>query len=262
MNLNLAGKKALVCGSTQGIGLAIARSFAEASAEVHLFARNRGTLQKIANSLPVHNNVQHSYVCADFSDPEAAMKEFDSVFGSSPDFDILINNSGGPAPGPIAGESAGNLRKAYDSHIVMSQLLSQKLIPNMKLNQFGRIINIISIGVKQPVDNLGCSNTIRGAMASWSKTMSRELAGSGITVNNLLPGYTLTGRLESLFRHRAAESGKTYEEINNEIISNIPAGRLGKPEELAAAALFLASEYSSYITGINIPVDGGYLACL
>ncbi|MDA3843685.1 MAG: SDR family oxidoreductase [Candidatus Kapabacteria bacterium] len=262
MNLSLSGKKALVCGSTQGIGLAIAECFAEAGAEVHLFARNRDTLKNVVESLPAHGKACHSFVSADFSNPEAAVKAIESIYGDSPNFDILINNTGGPAPGPILDETSNNLRKAFDSHVVMSQLLTQMLIPNMKQKQFGRIINIISIGAKQPVDNLGCSNTIRGAMASWSKTLSRELAGFGITVNNLLPGYTLTGRLESFFRHRAAESGKTYEEITNEIVCGIPAGRLGKPEELAAAALFLASESSSYITGINIPIDGGYLACL
>ncbi len=262
MNLSLTGKKALVCGGTQGIGLAIAKCFADAGAEVHLFARNRDSLKNVAESLPVHGKAQHSFVSADFSNPEAAVKEIESTYGNAPDFDILVNNTGGPAPGPISDENPENLRKAFDSHVVMSQLLTQKLIPGMKQKQFGRIINIISIGAKQPVENLGCSNTIRGAMTSWSKTLSRELAGFGITVNNLLPGYTLTGRLESLFRHRAAESGKTYEEISNQIISNVPAGRFGKPEELAAAALFLASRYSSYITGTNLPVDGGYLTCL
>ncbi|MGA2296141.1 MAG: SDR family oxidoreductase [FCB group bacterium] len=261
MNIRLDGKNALVCGCSQGIGKAIAIQFAEMGANVILTARNSSMLNEVLNQLKKIPGQEHLAVPADFSHPEKAISIINE-FINNKTIHILINNSGGPAPGPIHTAEPESFFNAFNQHLIMNQLLIKKILPGMKKENFGRIINIISISVKQPVDNLGVSNTIRGAMSSWSKTLSKEVAQYGITVNNILPGYTMTSRLNSLMENNAANSGKSVEKIASEIISNIPAGRLALPEEPAYLAGFLASDYASYITGVNIPVDGGYLKCL
>jgi 3-oxoacyl-[acyl-carrier protein] reductase len=174
----------------------------------------------------------------------------------------LVNNTGGPAPGKISEAQKDDLINAFNQHIITSQMITTKLLPYMIKAQFGRIINIISIGVKQPIENLGVSNTIRGAMASWAKTLSREVAMNGITVNNILPGYTATERLSYLFKNNAEKQGISVDEYSNGIKLMIPSGRFAQPEEIAFVAGFLSSDFASYINGINLPVDGGYLRTL
>jgi 3-oxoacyl-[acyl-carrier protein] reductase len=174
----------------------------------------------------------------------------------------LINNTGGPPPGAITEAEISNFKKYISMHLYCSHFLTQSLIPIMKKEKFGRIVNIISISVKSPIDNLGVSNTVRWAMASWAKTLSNEVAEFGVTVNNILPGFTNTERLQSLLKNRALSSNTTIEEVTNNTISNIPAKRFGKPEEVADATTFLCSKAASYINGINLPVDGGFTKTL
>lgn len=262
MNIKLDGQTALVCGSSSGIGRAIAIQFAEMGASVVLMARNEELLKQVLGYLKKSNGQQHTYIRADFSEPEIVVKKLDNYLEGNKRIDILINNSGGPAPGKISEAETKALEDAFTQHIIASQVITKRLIPGMRKNKFGRIINIISIGLKQPIDNLGVSNTIRGAMASWAKTMANELAQYNITVNNILPGYTLTPRLTYLFEERAKEQGLTAEEFANTIKKQIPAGRFAEPAEIGYLAGFLASDIASYINGVNIPVDGGFLKCL
>lgn len=261
MEIKLKGKTALVCGASQGIGKAIALQLAMCGANIIAVARSQELLNSLISSLISDDMQRHFSIVADFSEPEIATEIIKKNIPANFDIDILVNNTGGPPPSPAHLADMSQYRKAFDMHIVMSQLLTQFVIPQMKQKNFGRIINIISVGAKQPIENLGVSNTIRGAMVNWSKTLSRELAQYGITVNNILPGYTKTPRLESLIKIRAEKEQKLEVDVENEILTKIPAKRLGKPEEIAFLAAFLASEYAGYINGVSIPVDGGFLGC-
>mgnify|MGYP001129674310 CR=1 FL=1 len=253
MNLQLKNKNALVCGSTQGIGKATAILLAEEGANVTLLARNKEKLQSVVAELPNHNQ-KHNYLVADFSKP----KELKQVLEASVlQFHILINNSGGPAGGPIFNAKIEEFENAFTQHLKCNHILVQSLVPFMKTQCFGRIINVISTSVKQPLDGLGVSNTIRGAVANWSKTLANELGEHGITVNNVLPGATNTERLHQIIKNKAAKTGLSIEEVSKNMMNASPAKRFAKPEEIANAIVFLASEQASYINGINVPVDGG-----
>lgn len=256
MNLNLRGKRALVCGSTQGIGKASAIELALLGADITVIARNEEKLREVLGELPDSANQKHQYLCADFSNP-AELKRIISEYLKKHTIDILINNTGGPAGGQAIDAGTDDYVNAFNMHLICNQILAQAVTPGMKSKKFGRIINIISTSVKTPLKNLGVSNTIRGAVASWSKTLASELAPFGITVNNVLPGFTMTGRLEFLINSIAQKEGKSTDEVKNDMISTIPAGRIADAEEVAAAVAFLASPAASYINGINIPVDGG-----
>jgi 3-oxoacyl-[acyl-carrier protein] reductase len=256
--MQLIGKKAWVGGGTQGIGLAIAEGLASAGAEVVLVARNIEQLQLRCSQLATPVAQQHRWVQADFSTPEqvkAAAKEYLDAHPEG--IDILIHNTGGPPGGPIADAEPDAFRAAFEQHLICNQLLTQIFLPAMKAKREGRIINIISTSVKQPLPGLGVSNTIRAAVGNWAKTLAGEVAAFGITVNNVLPGATGTERLFNLIRIKAEKTGKSYAEIEADMLSEIPVGRFAKPEEIAAAAVFLASPAAAYITGVNIPVDGG-----
>ncbi len=262
MNLDLTGKNALVCGSTQGIGRAAAMELARLGASVILFARNEEKLKQTLHTLPVTNNRQyHQYLLADFHWPDEVAKVIGSL-ASSHKVHILINNTGGPPGGSAIEASIDEYRIAFNSHLICNQIITQALVPGMKQEGYGRIINIISTSVKMPIRGLGVSNTIRGAVASWAKTLSLELAPFGITVNNLLPGATQTGPLEWLIRTKSEKTGRAEEDIRREMIAEIPAGRIGQAEEVAAAIAFLATPAASYINGVSIPVDGGRTGCL
>jgi 3-oxoacyl-[acyl-carrier protein] reductase len=256
MNLDLRGKRALVCGSTQGIGKAAAIELALLGADITLLARNEDRLRDSMFDLPDHGISGHQYLIADFSDPENLRAIIQEYIITHP-VDILVNNTGGPPGGQAIDAATGEFLSAFNNHLICNQILVQAVTPDMKKNGFGRIINIISTSVKTPLKGLGVSNTIRGAVASWAKTLAMELGGSGITVNNVLPGFTMTARLESLISSIAAKEGKTEEEVQQEMISTIPAGRIGEAQEVASAVAFLASPAAAYINGINIPVDGG-----
>ncbi|RYY57359.1 MAG: SDR family oxidoreductase [Chitinophagaceae bacterium] len=256
MDLSLTGRTALVCGSTQGIGKAIAMEFAAAGATVILIARNKDSLMKTLGELDNSHGQEHQYLVADFGEPHS-VKQAVEHFITGKTVHLLVNNTGGPAPGPITDSEPENFTKAFNQHIVNNQQLVQLLLPGMRSAEYGRIINIVSTSVKIPIANLGVSNTIRAATAGWAKTLSLEVAKDGITVNNILPGYTETGRLDSLLKTNSEKQQVTPEELAEKMKMQIPARRFGKPEEIAAVAAFLASPAASYVNGTSIPVDGG-----
>ena len=256
MNLDLTGKRALVCGSTQGIGKATAIELALLGASVTLLARNEEKLQLVLQELSLQNGQLHDFLIADFTDPLLLTSIIENYIAKNK-VDILINNTGGPAGGQAIEAGTDEFINAFNMHLICNQILVQAIVPGMKKNHFGRIINIISTSVKTPLKGLGVSNTIRGAVASWAKTLALELGPFGITVNNVLPGFTMTGRLEFLINSIAQKDGKSTNAVKDDMISTIPAGRIAEPAEVAAAVAFLSSPAASYINGINIPVDGG-----
>lgn len=261
MDLNLTGKRAIVCGSTQGIGKATAIELASLGANITLIARNEEKLQQTLAELPAYGTESHSYLVADFGHPES-LQNVIKGFADHQRADILVNNTGGPPGGPAIDADLSEFILAFNNHLICNQILVQALVPAMKNAGWGRIINIISTSVKAPIKGLGVSNTIRGAVASWAKTLSAELAPFGITVNNVLPGLTLTSRLESLIASRAEKENRTRQDIISEMLKEIPAARFAEASEIAAAAAFLASPAAAYINGINITVDGGKTPCL
>ena len=261
MNLDLKGKNAIVCGSTQGIGKASAIEIALLGANVTLVARNEDALKKTLSELDTSKNQQHSYICADFTNPGELKKKV-SDYAQKNTVHILLNNTGGPAGGPILDAKTEEFTQAFSNHLICNHILVQALVPGMKKEKYGRIINIISTSVKQPIKGLGVSNTTRWAVASWAKTLAGELAPFGITVNNVLPGATNTQRLDTLLDARAQKAGVSKKDESNEWLKEIPAGRFADASEIANAVAFLASPAASYINGINFPVDGGRTGCL
>jgi 3-oxoacyl-[acyl-carrier protein] reductase len=262
MNLNLIGKTAVVCGSTQGLGLASAVELALLGANIVLMARNE---EKLKNTLPKLDNSKgqtHSYLVADFADTAQVKKAIESFVADNRVAHILVNNTGGPAGGTALNANETEFLQAFNSHLICNHVLVQALVPGMKQAGFGRIINVISTSVKQPLQGLGVSNTIRAAVANWSKTLSFELGSFGITVNNVLPGFTQTVRADYVIEKKAADSGLSAAEVLAALEKEIPVGRIGQPEEFGAAVAFLASPAAAYINGINLPVDGGRLTSL
>ena len=259
MNLSLRNKRAVVCGSTQGIGKAIAEELSRQGVNLTLIARDKEALENVVKKLDTSLGQSHDYLCVDFSDDNFENKINDL---SSLNIDILINNTGGPASGPITDANPDDFLLAFKMHLLNNQLLIKKVIDNMKKNSFGRIINIISTSVKAPIPGLGVSNTIRAAVANWAKTLSLELGPYGITVNNVLPGFTSTNRLKSLIKKKSTILGKSISEVESEMKNTVPLKRFGDASEVANAVVFLSSPAASYINGINLPVDGGRTASL
>lgn len=251
MDLQLNNKNALVCGSTQGIGKATAIALAQEGVNVTLCARNEDKLKEVLAELPSHRN--HNYIVADFTNPD----DLKSKLEGKGNFHILINNTGGPKSGLLHSAKVEEFTNAFTMHIVCNQILVQACLPFMKQEGFGRIINVISTSVKEPIPGLGVSNTIRNAVANWAKTLSGELAAFGITVNNVLPGFTDTARLDSIIKIKAEREGTTEDQMEQIMKNYVPAKRFAKPKETADAITFLASERAAYINGINLPVDGG-----
>lgn len=262
MNLSLAGRSALVCGSTQGIGRAAAHELALLGAEVTLLARNETALKAVAAELPVVGKVQHRWEQADFSDTASVQAAAARAIANGRTFQILVNNTGGPPGGPAIDANPAAFLAAFQAHLICNQLLAQAVVPGMKAASFGRIVNIISTSVKAPIPNLGVSNTIRGAVASWAKTLATELGSFGITVNNVLPGFTSTERLAALTKSKSQSSGASIDQVERDLKATIPAGRFGTADEIGAAIAFLCSPAAAYINGINLPVDGGRLPTL
>lgn len=253
MNLELKNKNALVCGSTQGIGKATAILLAQEGANVTLVARNEEKLKSVLAELP-NTNQNHNYLVADFTNP-TELKQKLAENGAK--FHILVNNTGGPAGGAVFNAKLDEFERAFTMHLKCNHVLVQAVVPFMKDEKYGRIINVISTSVKQPLDGLGVSNTIRGAVANWSKTLANELGQFKITVNNVLPGATNTERLNEIINNKAKKTGKSVDEVAEAMKNASPAKRFAKPEEIANAIVFLASEKASFINGINVPVDGG-----
>lgn len=262
MNLDLKNKRALVCGSTQGIGKAVALELANLGANVTLLARNEEALKKTKAELNTEKGQQHSYLVADFSKPEEVREMVNNYVDRHGAVNILINNTGGPPSGPITNAKTEEFLSAFNNHLICNQILAQACLDGMKKSGYGRIVNIISTSVKQPLPNLGVSNTIRAAVGNWSKTWANEVAQFGITVNNVLPGATSTQRLHSIIENNATKNLRPVDEVKDHMLKEIPMKRFAEAHEIANAVVFLASPAAAYITGINIPVDGGRTGCL
>jgi 3-oxoacyl-[acyl-carrier protein] reductase len=262
MNLDLTGKTALVCGSTQGIGRASAAELALLGANIVLMARNEEKLQETIGDLDTSRGQVHRCIAADFAEAGAVPNAIARHLAQFPDMHILINNTGGPAGGPLIDAQADAFVQTFHSHLLNNQALVQAVVPVMKQAGYGRIVNIISTSVKQPIVGLGVSNTIRGAVAQWAKTLSLEIASFGITVNNVLPGYTRTARLDAVLSMRSQSTGKTEDEVATQMQQEIPTGRFVEPEEVGAAVAFLCTPAAASINGINVPVDGGRTSSL
>lgn len=257
MNLDLKNKTALVCGSTQGIGKAVAIGLAKKGANIILVARNKDKLQEVKAGLSTEYGQKHDIIAVDFSDYNHVKNAISSFVDNGGKVDILINNTGGPKGGPIIDADVSEFINTFNQHLLCNHVLVQALAPGMKQNGGGRIINIISTSVKQPLNGLGVSNTIRGAVASWSKTLANELGQFNITVNNVLPGATNTIRLQGIAEAKSEKTGIPVTTIFEEMASESPMQRIAEAEEIANAVIFLASPEASYINGINVPVDGG-----
>lgn len=257
MDTDLSGTTALVCGASQGIGLATAVALAGLGAHVTLFARDRLRLEEAMASLPLVPGASHDLALADFAEPGGVLAAASQAMERAGGFDILINNTGGPPGGPIADAPGDAFLEAMTAHLVNNQNLAQLVLPGMRAKGFGRIVNILSTSVKCPIPGLGVSNTVRAAVAAWGKTLAGEVAADGITVNSVLPGFTDTARLASLFEGKARKQGTETSTVRNEALATIPMGRLGRAEEVAAAVAFYCTPAASYITGTVLAVDGG-----
>ena len=257
MNLDLNNKYALVCGSSQGIGLATAKELSLLGATVTLAARNQERLENALRELDTSNGQQHNFIVVDFNEPLKLAQAIQQYLANNPAFHILINNSGGPPGGLLLNASLEEFEITFRRHLECNHILTQNLVPGMTEYGYGRIVNIISTSVKQPLNGLGVSNTIRGAVANWAKTMANELGNRGITVNNVLPGATNTVRLKQIIESKAKKLNKEISEVENSMKSIVPAGRFAEANEIASAIAFLSSPAAGYINGINLPVDGG-----
>lgn len=257
MNLDLSGRRALVCGASQGLGAACAHQLASQGATVVVLARTADKLREVSRQLPAAQGQRHGFIAVDASDPAALVNAVRQEIDRGGAFHIWINNTGGPAPGPAHLADPAAYAAAFTQHLVAAQSLLQQLLPGMREAGYGRIVNVLSTSVKQPIANLGVSNTMRAAVANWAKTLAGELAAEGLTVNNVLPGLTRTARLDSLIAHIAQTTGRSVEQVTAGMLASIPARRFAEPEEFANAVGFLASPAAAFINGVNVPVDGG-----
>jgi 3-oxoacyl-[acyl-carrier protein] reductase len=262
LTYSLEGRNAIVCGSTQGIGRACAIEIARLGATVAIMARHPEALQKVLGELPCDRGQNHTTIQADFTDWKAVQKLAHEHVTKAGPVHILVNNSGGPPAGPVFEADPEDFLKGMTQHVLCNQALAQAVASGMRDANYGRIINIISTSVLMPIKGLGVSNTIRAAVANWARTLASELGPFGITVNNVLPGYTRTTRLESLIKGRASRAGLGIDEVERDMMGTIPARRFGSAEEIAAVVGFLASPAAAYVNGVNLPVDGGRLAAM
>ena len=256
MNLSLEGKYAVICGSTQGIGLATAEELALLGANCTLIARNEAALKLAVQHLDIALRQEHNYLVADFSKPDEVRAVIEKHVAKTP-VHILVNNTGGPPSGPVIEASEDAFLNTFNQHLICNHILTKAVFPSMKKEGYGRVINIISTSVKIPLKNLGVSNTIRGAVASWAKSMANEISQYNITVNNVLPGFTTTQRLTSLIDQLAKRGNTVIDVIEKNMVEEVPMKRFGVASEVAAVAAFLASPAASYVNGVSIPVDGG-----
>ncbi len=254
MNIDLSQRRALVCGASEGIGRAVAQQLANSGASISLVARRSGALEEVRAGL---SGVGHHVIVADLDHPESVGQIVGQHLEQVGPIDIVINNAGGPPGGPLEAAQAADFQKALNRLLLSGHSIIQQCLPYMKARGWGRIINIISTSVRQPIDNLGVSNTLRAATAAWAKTWSKELAPFGITMNSVLPGATETSRLRDIVERSVQKSGLSSEEVRASMLKEIPAGRFAQPEEIAFAVAYLASEQAAYINGIHISVDGG-----
>lgn len=258
MNLDLKGKNALVCGSSKGIGRAAAFELAELGANVTLVARSVDKMAAITKEMARVKGQQHDFLAADFTDTADLRKKVRGLTATKP-IHILVNNTGGPPGGPITEAELEEFTQAFTTHLICNHLLAKAVLPGMRKEGYGRIINVISTSVKAPLPGLGVSNTVRGAVGNWAKTLANEVGADGITVNNILPGATNTGRLQEIIEKKATATGKSIEAVTDTMQSSIPLQRFAEPEEIGAAIAFLATPAAGYITGVALAVDGGRL---
>jgi len=257
MDLDLSGMHALVLGGSQGIGRATAHELAALGADVTVLARSAEALESVVAALPRVSSAQrHGFVAADMNEHAELRARVEAIAHVTP-VQILVNNSGGPPGGPAHTASLDDFRIAFNQHLIAAQIVVQAILPGMQGSGYGRIVNVISTSVKEPIRNLGVSNTIRGAVASWAKTLAAELGPSGITVNNVLPGYTRTARLDQILADRVRASGEAQAAIAGRMLASVPLQRFGEAAEIAAVIAFLATPAAGYVNGINVPVDGG-----
>jgi 3-oxoacyl-[acyl-carrier protein] reductase len=258
---SLAGRHALVCGASKGIGRAAALALAAQGAEVTALARSEDALEALVGELKEAGAPDARALVVDLDDREGLAATVDAFVADHGPVHILINNSGGPPGGPILEATAEQFLTAFGRHLLASHLFVQKLLPGMAASGYGRIVNVISTSVREPIPGLGVSNTTRGAVASWAKTVSRELP-PGVTINSVLPGFTDTSRLTALGEGKAKKLGTTLEAVREGWLKTVPEGRLARPEETAAVICFLASPAASFVRGVCLPVDGGRLGSI
>jgi 3-oxoacyl-[acyl-carrier protein] reductase len=256
MLLDLSGRHALVCGASQGIGHASAIELAELGASVTLLARSADALKAVTDALPQRHGQRHRWFSVDMQQTDNLRQALADMVADRP-IEILINNTGGPAGGPAHTAKAEAFETAFRQHLLAGQTMVQALLPGMKASGYGRIVNIISTSVKEPIAGLGVSNTVRAAVAAWAKTLSGELAADGITVNNVLPGYTRTGRLDEVLGARMRSSGQSEDEVAQAMLATVPARRFAEPAEVASVVAFLCTPAAGYVNGVSIAVDGG-----
>ena len=257
MQLDLSGRHGLVCGASQGIGRASAIELAELGADVTLLARSAEALETVCQNLPrVHASQRHRWHAVDMHDTRALRQVANDIAAANA-VHILINNTGGPPGGPAQSATLDAFETAFRQHLLAGQTLLQAVLPGMRAAVYGRIVNIISTSVKEPIAGLGVSNAVRAAVAAWAKTLAGELAADGITVNNVLPGYTRTQRLDSLLAAQATSSGRSEAEVAESFLATVPAKRFGEAAEVAAVVAFLCTPAAAYVNGVSIAVDGG-----
>lgn len=257
MNLDLTNKTALVCGASQGLGFAAATELALLGANVIAISRTEEKLKQALQTFDTSKGQQHNYLTLDLSDATGVKQSISKLLQATNPIHILINNAGGPPSMPMIDTGADEIEKAFRTHLISSHIMAQLLVPGMKAAGFGRIINVVSVSVKEPINGLGISNLVRAAVANWAKTLANEIAGFGITINNVLPGFTNTARLDNLLGKQANEQGVDKQTLIQKTAEIIPAGRIGEPFEFGAVVAFLCSPAAAYINGVNLPVDGG-----
>ena len=256
MDLDLTGRHALVCGASEGIGRAAAHELAALGADVTVLARRAQALEEVVAALPRRDAQRHRALAADLLDRESLREALDALVARAP-VHILVNNTGGPPGGPVSAADEAAFVAAFGQHLLAGHALVQAVVPGMRAAGWGRIVNVVSTSVYEPIAGLGVSNTVRGAVAGWAKTLSRELGPVGITVNNVLPGYTETARIEQILRDRTAASGKSREEVVATMLASVPVGRFARAEEPGGVIAFLCSPAAAYVNGVSLAVDGG-----
>ena len=261
MKIDLTGKNALVGGSSKGIGKAIANQLAGSGANVTLMARNEAKLKEVLNTLNTDYGQKHQYLVVDFSDFDAFKKIIDSFFENNT-IDILVNNTQGPQGGGALEKSVDDYQEAFDLLFKSVVFTTELALKHMQQKKWGRIINVASISVKEPLNYLALSNSIRAAVVTWAKSLAHDIAKDGITINNVLTGYFDTDRIAQLNAKKAEKMGVSSDEVRSSMEDQVPMKRIGNPEEYGFLVTFLASDKTAYITGINIPIDGGLLKSL
>ncbi len=261
MNITLKNKKALVGGSSGGIGKAIAQQLAESGASVTLMSRSEEKLKTIIASLPTDQGQQHQYLVVDFTD-FAGYKKIISEYFDKNSLDILVNNTQGPSAGNALEKNVEDYQEAFDLLFKTVVFTTELALEHMVQNKWGRIINVASVSVKEPLSYLALSNSIRAAVVTWAKSLATDVGQYQITINSILTGYFDTDRIAQLNAKKASQLGISEEEVRSDMESKVPVKRIGDPKEYGYLVAFLASEKAAYITGTQIPIDGGLLKSL